>query len=1008
MAQETNYYLLLGLFNFNDDLVGAADDDPSVKSRIEQATKDRNREWSKDSRNPRLASEANYKLDLAKHAWDNLNSQEKRRQAYDDAKATLEKEVRRFVRLFAVKGYMLPGEITKISQEVSKKYHCTISETNVKALIPQGVAIKEQEDGPKGAELVKPKSFAKYNGQEARLKPYGYKNLYMMLDPGITKVRSTPTATWLSKAKAAKAALPHKADTRISDHEKLYNLCIGTAFKDDASRASYDDYLAYRALVAILEEIKEATSVVGKLESGPAEQYVDRLYEAGAKSGRPITREQAAGYLLWYCGKNNILYMPPAKQTDESTLRKPCPWCGALVVPGTVNCSSCGGKILENCPKCHHVNRADVHYCAQCGFDYTNLGRASALCDEAKSLASKLHFDEAEQLVDQAAGLWPGFGDVATVKQGIAQQRTLIGPTAQRLTDAVQAGNLIAAGKLYDEIRQRSPQFENREIKDAIDVGVARAKNAMESTSRTIADVLEAYNACRDYPGVTAALALNPPKPVADVAVRADGAAHCVYVSWSASPSKEISYILLRKRGGRPLDEHDGERLIETAGTNFVDRTVEAAQSYGYAVAVRLGPLSSALTASDPVTVLFDVKDVKVSPSQSTIQITWSGVPASGLVEAWRRTDHAPTRPGDGDRVSNIVTSGLLDQGLRNDIEYRYAIFVGYKLANGKTAYSQGVECSGIPAAPPEPIDFLFAQLQPDGSFTLEWESPEGGEARFSYTTGDLPFKEGDVVSESELNAQTMPLQLTATGDETGTFTLPDDSIYHVVASTVKNGQAVIGASATVSNKRAVEIRNISASGANAAVLFDWPEDSDRVLLAWRTDRYPASAEEHGASVKSVNRKTYDLRKAIMVEGLRPNTTYYFSLFARLGTGDSSSYSAGSNKIFSFGKASNAMYHVKVHKSLFGKIKGATLIIESTDSLPEMELRAQMASLPVFITQGLPIASIPAQDGGGVHRIELPDGSLNKGMFVKLFFKDPNAYQTSSLTQATGTSPEIG
>ena len=99
---------------------------------------------------------------------------------------------------------------------------------------------------------------------------------------------------------------------------------------------------------------------------------------------------------------------------------------------------------------------------------------------------------------------------------------------------------------------------------------------------------------------------------------------------------------------------------------------------------------------------------------------------------------------------------------------------------------------------------------------------------------------------------------------------------------------------------------------------------------------------------------------------------------------------------------------MKVHKSLFGKIKGATLIIESTDSLPEMELRAQMASLPVFITQGLPIASIPAQDGGGVHRIELPDGSLNKGMFVKLFFKDPNAYQTSSLTQATGTSPEIG
>lgn len=1009
MAQETNYYLLLGLFDFNDDLVGSADDDPAVKARVDRARADREREWSKDSRNPRLASKANYNLDLAKHAWDNLNTQDKRRAAHADAEATLRKEVNKFVRLFAVKGYMLPGEIAKISQEVSKKYKCVISEENVRALVPQGVAIKEQqEEGPKGTELAKPKSFAKYNGQRSRMEPYGYANLYMMLDPSVTKVRSTPTATWLAKAKAAKAALPHRADTRVSDHEKLYNLCIGTAFKDDASRAAYDEYLAYRALMAILEEVKEATSVVGKLEPGPAEQYVERLYEAGAKSGSPITREQASGYLLWYCGKNNIPYMPPAKPADPSTQRKPCPWCGALLAPNAATCSSCGGKVLVPCPKCGHANRADVHFCTKCGYDYANLTRASSLCDEAKSLAAALRFDEADRLAEQAATLWPGFGDVASVKQSIKQQRTLIGPAARQLSDAVKALNLIAARKLYDDIKRRSPGFANQELRDAIDAGIARAQAALQS-GNGIRQVLEAYEACHDYPGLAASLAANPPKAVASVTVRADGAGHRAYVSWPASASGEVSYVLLRKRGGRPLDAHDGEVIAETAATSHVDETIGCAEPYCYAVAVRLGPLTSTLTASAPVTVYFDVKDVKVSPSQSAIQIIWGGLPANGVPEVWRRVDRAPRTPGDGEPVSNVTGSGLLDRGLRNDMPYHYGIFVAYKGADGKTAYSRGVTCSGIPSAPPEPIDFLMAQLRTDGTFSLEWEVPEGGEVRFYYTTGTVPFKEGDTVAESDVEAVSMPLQVQLTGEDTGVFSLPDDAVYRVISATVRNGQAVIGASATVSSKRAVQIANITASGANATVMFDWPEDSDRVLLAWRTDRYPASAEERGAATKSVNRKTYDLRRAIVVEGLQPHVTYYFSLFARLGSGDSSSYSAGSNRTFSFGAASQATYHVDVKKAFgFGKVTGGALVIRTTGPLPQMELRAQMGTLPVFATQGVPIAQVPPIPAAGEHRIQLPQGILNKGMYYKLFFKDPNAYQTANLTQDAGTTPEIG
>lgn len=1010
MAEETNYYMLLGLFDPNDDLVGTGDNDPAVMAKIDQAIADRSREWSSDSRNPRKASVANHNLDLVKYAKQNLSTMDMRRAAHAQAFADLQKDVSKLIKIHALKGYLIDVEIDEIAKQETEKFRCSITADMVKDLVPNGVEVKQGEEGPKGLELTKPKAFSQYSTQESRLSPYGHANLYDMLDPGNSKIKSVPTQTWLSKAKEAKAALPNKADTNVSDHQKLYNLCIGTTFKDDTSRAEYDEYLTYKSLMAVLEEVKEASSITKKLSANEAEQYVDRIFEAASKNGKPITREQASGYLLWYCGKNSILYMPPAQHADQSTLKQPCPWCGSLLDSGAVTCSSCGGKVLEKCPKCSTDNRSDVHFCTKCGYDYTNLRTASALCSEAKSLIGSLRFDDAEQVLQQAEAAWPGLTDIATVKSNLVQQRQLIGPAAEQLASAVKDSRLFEAKKLYEDIERRASGFANLDLKNSIDSGIAKAKMVFEAAgSDDVSKILEAYDACHDYPGIAPALASHSPTPVAAVQVRPDGTAHRAYVSWTPAPLKEASYVLLRKRGGRPLDEHDGEELTRTAATEYVDETVGCGEPYCYAVIVKLGPLSSTMTASDPATLYFDVTNVKVSPNQATIQITWGGVPASGAVQVWRRQDRKPSAPGDGEEVSNVTGSGLLDQHLNNDVEYFYGIFVAYQKPDGDKAYSSGVTCSGIPSAPPEPIDFLLAQLQQDSSFRLEWEAPEGGEARFFYTKGQIPFTEGDEVAESELEAQMMPLQVAATGPDTGTFALPDDAVYRVVSATVKNGNAVIGTSTSVSSKRAVAIKNIVASGADAMVLFDWPEECERVLLVCRTDRFAASADDRGGTRQIVSKMTYDIRKAIVVNGLDPNTTYYFSLFAQIGAGDSASFSAGSTRTFSFGNSGKSVYYVNVKKSFgFGKIKDTELVIESAGDLGATQLRASAEEVPVFPNQGLLVADIPAQHGAGEHRIPLPSGALTKGMHYKLFFKDPAMYQTASLAQKTGIVPEIG
>lgn len=88
MAQATNYYLLLGLFDFSNDYVGASDDDPAVKAAIAKAIKAKQLEWSTQKlKNPRKAADASKNLELADHAKDNLDTMDKRRAAWNDAKS---------------------------------------------------------------------------------------------------------------------------------------------------------------------------------------------------------------------------------------------------------------------------------------------------------------------------------------------------------------------------------------------------------------------------------------------------------------------------------------------------------------------------------------------------------------------------------------------------------------------------------------------------------------------------------------------------------------------------------------------------------------------------------------------------------------------------------------------------------------------------------------------------------------------------------------------------------
>ncbi|OZG49391.1 hypothetical protein PSRA_1640 [Pseudoscardovia radai] len=1025
MDKLKNPYLLFGIFDFHNDLVGTSDNDPAVRKTIDAAIKGKKAQWSHDAlKNAAKASAASRNQELAKDAQKRLETREERRKAWDEARRIVEKSFRDELRIFAIKGYVLDGEIEKTAEIVQKKLGVSIPASEARALVPKETQIRKDET-PQQHELSKPKGWSRFHTHESALAANGYSSLYDLLggenphsvggrEVGgrhVSKLKGTSTAQWRAWAEEDRKKLPSKASAEVSDHKKLYQLCA-EVFKTDASRKEYDEYVSYQSIQKLFEEVKLACSVTHRLDMSLGDQYARRIVEIASRYGSKLTLAEATGYLSGYCTQVGIAYAAASHDDPHEQTLEFCPWCGALVSHDIAFCTSCGGRLTMPCPQCGTINRADTKFCTNCSYNYGQLAQASSLCDEAQRLLEALRFSEASALLDDAGRLWKDLPGISDARNDLASRRKTFGPDLERLKQAVSDHRMIEARKLYGLLKSRAKGYQDIQTEELISSGIETAEMFMSQAgegAQKRSSLAHAWQACRDYPGLLSAMATYRLDSVTNLAASVSPDGRRVVLRWSAKPGETGTYTVVRKKYSRPIGPSDGDILAENIpATDFRDDALEPNVPYYYAVVSQLGPRCSDVVAIGPVSVLFDVCGVKLTSDDSSIRIAWSGVPANAEVEAWRSSDHAPVRPGDGTMVANVVLEGLQDSGLTNGITYYYTIFLRYHDRDtGKTFYSRGVSVSGISSAPPEPVTYLFPQLQPDGSFVMEWDQPEQGEVRFYYSAQKPSFPKESIVPVRDMNERCMPLQVMVTRPGMGVFALPDDGIYHVFAATVNGNSAIMGARTVVTRKQAVVIRNIVPTGANAFVMFDWPADCEHVVLVWRTDRYPMSAEERGCARQIVNRNLYDMHKGILVEGLNPGALYYFALYAQFGSGDAMSYSAGSMATFGFTKSQKIRYRVD-SKSFLGKLHSAKLVLSANCVIPACELRVMSYAAPVFRNQGIVAVSVPPQNAPGGAEFEIPPRILERGLQYKLFFVNEADYDRIDLEREPGASPEIG
>ncbi len=1000
---ETNFYLLLDLYDPVDptnDLVGNSDADPSVRELIQKQITEKTLQWNKEANKPKTGAAAKRNTELVAGALAALDTMDKRRQQHSDAKLRFEKAIRKRMAIFGVKGFFYESEVAKLADVTG------YSEQRVRAFLAQSIEIREEKFEDK--QLKKPE-MAKALGETTELlKVYGYDTLYHLLGyPEGAKRSIVPTADLLAKAEDAARKISSKATEENAARKKMLNRAR-EVFASDSKRKEYDDYLSWQGMNEVLEELKMSASVTKEISGKQAAAAIERLIAAGSASGILLAEDDAIAYIRTMCRKGSIAWVEPeAEQRPDLML---CHYCTQVLPAGTQACKACGGLQFDLCPKCQTSNSVDNSFCASCSYDFSGRDSAERTLTQARELLAGLRLTDAAQLIDLAERQWATHPDIPKLRQRVSEAEDTHASKLKALATAVKDRRLVEANQLYTELKKLFPAYADPTLEQTITDGIAKSKSlASQATAGAVQNEelsFDAYYECKDAPEVVALFAAMAPPAPQNVMATPDSVAGRNEVTWDSPTSGRREFVVRRKLGNPPSSAADGELVGTVSDNRISDGNNVAGLAYYYSVVTRLGPTESPLRVSQaPALNLANPEHVSLRADAGSIRGTWKVAPNAVSVRASRREGNAPDVYEDGIPVGNITTHQMLDTNLVNDHQYGYLIQAGYQV-DGATVYSPGVKSTATPSVPPAPVEWLMATLGEDSTFELEWDVPEKGEVRFFVSSTASAPTLGEAIESQSLQRDWLEVPVTARGPGKGLLKISGTDTHTVLATTEDGTQMIAGATALISSRTSPTIDRVQAAAGDVHLIFDWPADVERVLVAWKDGGYPSGPNDRSANRKVFTRGEYETLRAIRLRAPSPDGLH-FVLFAEIGEGDSSSYLAPSYKAVGAARKGKITYSIGTKKR-FGRLRGAVLELKTTSATPPLVLRGQVNASPVFPTQGMGLLDIPELAEAGSHRFELPAGLLKSGMYCKLFLVDQADYEYFDVDLSAGGRQKIG
>ena len=757
----------------------------------------------------------------------------------------------------------------------------------------------------------------------------------------------------------------------------------------------YNNSLQYEA-ISELNPIIEIIFVTGFLEEHKFAEIISK-----AKS-RGINEDFAKAYIKDKAEKKNI---PVLEQSDTNTIK--CPECYSLNKKSNAHCENCGQPLYIVCIKCKRKEPASIKACTVCGFVFINIAKVNYLLEKYRILHSQGKKKEALSSVIEAKKLLGG--DNNELDKKISELREEL----KKLDAIYRSSELSLFDKeLYkarEEIRKLqniSPHYNvngktldemlstlNSEIK-RVEIGLQLAKGLEQKGKNDEAVIAyeNILNLCKDCNDARNGLERIPPEPPKNMAISFHQGV--VSINWKKSPSiGDIKYHLIRKEGSKSTSINDGKIIIETKYLAAEDNTGEVGQNYYYCLfAERNGAFSLNVATTDCVLFYADVINFTLNPGDGVIEGTWELPGSVKRVSVYKKEGDIPSKTGDGEEISVLGLTKFIDEKVQNGQKYFYKIFCEFVDHKNSTVLTEGVEASAVPNAPPPALDD-FTIKREESKIHVNWTPLEKGTLYIIKSPNAPAYKNGEVISKSEIGKLGT---LLASGNNYATDSEPQHGIYFYTAITIENDLAVIGKTHKLNFVEDVSTVRGNYLGSHIQLKWKWPAGCKEVLVSWRHDVYPTSAEDINANQKKIPIHTYELEGGFNLKEPE-RRKYLFRIFAMYKDDNEDLFSSGIGP--ETGTEINVQegkikYNIK--KSIFSsKYK---LFIQSDifiKDLPEIVLIANRNKIcPINKQSGVELIKVKNTSIGPEEKClaELEKATLPKPCYLKIFFTNELSY----------------
>lgn len=992
MAENTNtpnFFLLLGL----------NPDEPWNQTKFEQAVREKRNEWSKQSQSVGIkALNAKKNLELLPQIQDVMSDPAKRGLQVEAARverASKDQErLESFNRALAFaekKGYLEQSEVDKLVTD----FKDVLTEKDITSRIKVKVQAA-QPQAQKEAQQLEP-SLVK--DIAVKLQSVNKTDLYDLLE-----MKQTSSNQLLSEAAEKLYVEMARRQPKTAEVTAMQALAghAKDIFKTDEKRRRYDESRRLSKLSDLLKELDEVVNRSPKkeLRGGQVPAFLDDAAKAGFNKVFAFEKLQA------HARQRNWFVESPTIELSIAQIR--CGNCSAMNDHARKFCFNCNRELIIACPDCGKAALSDEIGCANCGFPVGNRYWVSDLLDECRSFLDKRNIEEAEESLRKAGRAWSPRKPDALAQKILQYKTELQQLTQKRTQNATQLQQLINGREFYaarallatippDALVNRQSYLQQVDAEIARAQELLRRAQALNASNEQKIDLcMQALRLCSDCKDARDLLSTMPPDPPRNVQARAGGA--IVRLSWESSPTRGVSYKIVRKSRSQPVSVKDGTLLGTVSGPTFDDTQPEYGVPVFYAVFAAFENVLSTQAAilRTPLLLKQDVTSVVVRVDNQAVDISWK-VPAYAYnVVVVRKERTRPDSPTDGKPIQLLDSSHLIDRDVQNGVVYFYGIYCQFKDFDGQVVSSDGLFQSATPEVPPAAItafDMTSTKAASGHDVTLSWQSPAKGQAA-ALESKQLPsFKVGDTLSMTDIKQY---------GDvrvdrQTGlTTTVSRASIRYYTALVIFNGMAYIGAT-----QRFVSIDDVSNLkyqnlGTILRLQWAWPENCQEVMVAYRHDDWPQT-QVVTTNASKVTRAEYEYLGHYDIRGGQ-NQDYFIVVAALVRQSNELVVGSGARIRARMASKIVVEYEIK-SKGLFGSKKRLLQIyVRTPGELPTLVMVSRQGRLPLNKAEGVVMHRVegPLQ----IERetaIELPDRAFPPKTFGKLYLEDDSLYEVVTI-----------